>query len=130
MEHVESFLINESEKENFKNKRLPFIWNNIGRIINNENYIDTLPSFNNPDYIQKYKEDIIKAGIKVIFFYCYYHKKRWEEIEDLIIEDAFFGYGYAVDVLESRFEPELERKFLEKHKDTHQVNFYKQRFTK
>ena len=46
----------KSEKENFKNKRLPFILNNIGKIINNENYIDYIPSFNNPNFIEKYKE--------------------------------------------------------------------------
>lgn len=84
--------------------------------------------WNGKEYFNE--EDIIKAGIKVIFFYCYYYKKRWEEIEDLIVEHSFFGYGYAVDILKNRFEPELERKFLEKHKDTCHAIWYKKRFTK
>lgn len=48
------------EKENFKNKRLPYILKNIAIITNNKEYTDTIPFFMDANFIKKYKEDIIK----------------------------------------------------------------------
>ena len=69
--------------------------------------------FNDKKYNNE--QEIIHDGVQVIYYYCYVVKGRWMDIECLMIEDGWYGFLYARDVICGRYDQDIEVLYLMRH---------------